>query len=239
MFLNLAPPCASVRDRDRKTLMQVFQTIGAESCPREYNFHMHTIYSDGRLEPEALIQQATDIGLKGLAITDHHSVGGYRAAQCWLEERRSSSGGDASGDSVPLPTLWTGVEINAALLDVEVHILGYGFDPDAPAIEGYLHGHPVTGKPYLAGEAIAAIHNAGGLAVLAHPSRYRRSPQELIPEAARLGIDGSEAYYAYNNPDPWQPSAEETERVRKLNYLHNLFDTCGTDTHGLNLLKRI
>ena len=237
MFLNLDPPSASRQSlsQERDALMQVFQTIRAESCPSEYNFHMHTVYSDGRLEPEALIQQATEIGLKGLAITDHHSVEGYRVARRWLEEQRHRN--RSSED--PLPILWSGVEINAALLDVEVHILGYGFDPNAIALQEYLQGHTVTGQAYLASQAIAAIHDAGGFAVLAHPSRYRRSPQELIPEAARLGIDGTEAYYAYNNPDPWQPSPRETERVRQLNDLHNLFNTCGTDTHGLSLLKRI
>ena len=237
MFLNLDPPSASMQglSQERDALMQVFQTIGAESCPREYNFHMHTVYSDGRLEPEALMQQATEIGLKGLAITDHHSVEGYRVARRWLEEQRH---GNRSSEN-PLPILWSGVEINAALLDVEVHILGDGFDPSAICVQEYLQGHTVTRKAYLAAQVIAAIHDAGGFAVLAHPSRYRRAPQELIPEAARLGIDGSEAYYAYNNPNPWQPSPRETELVRQLNCHHNLFDTCGTDTHGLSLLKRI
>jgi hypothetical protein len=86
---------------------------------------------------------------------------------------------------------------------------------------------------------IVALHQAGGLAVLAHPERYRRSAAELIPVAAHLGIDGVETYYAYGNPEPWQPSPNQTQKVKQLSATYNLLNTCGTDTHGLNLLRRL
>lgn len=112
----------------QSSLKAVFQQVHAKSCPRNYNFHMHTTCSDGQLEPEALIQQAIAIGLQGLAITDHHTVAGYRiAVECLAAWGRH--GGNQS-----LPTLWSGVEISADLLDNEVHILAYGFDPDHLAI---------------------------------------------------------------------------------------------------------
>jgi predicted metal-dependent phosphoesterase TrpH len=214
-------------------LKEVFRSLHQESCPRDYNFHMHTIYSDGRLHPEDLMQQTIDIGLKGLAITDHHSVGGYRIAQRWLQNQGESN------PSATLPKLWVGVEVNANLLDTDVHILGYAFDPEIECIQPYLEGHTVTGKRYKAANAIDAIHQAGGIAVLAHPARYRRSPVELIRAAADLGIDGAEAYYAYNNPDPWTPSPRQMEQVQELNACYGLLSTCGTDTHGLNLLQRL
>lgn len=214
-------------------LKDVFQALHPQSCPREYNFHMHTIYSDGRLHPEASIEQAIDIGLKGLAITDHHSVGGYRTARRYLQNLSKS------GNRSSLPTLWSGVEVNANLLDTEVHILGYDFDPDLECIQPYLQGRAVTGEHYQAARAIDAIHQAGGIAVLAHPARYRRSPVELIRAAADLGIDGAEAYYAYNNPDPWTPSPRQTEQVRELNACYGLLSTCGTDTHGLSIVQRL
>jgi predicted metal-dependent phosphoesterase TrpH len=233
-------PALAVREtpvsaRDRSALHDVFQNIHANSCPREYNFHMHTVCSDGRLQPEDLIQQAIALGLKGLAITDHHSVNGYRRAQQWLDNWQQTRADDA----VTAPTLWSGLEVNAYLLDTEVHILAYAFDPEHPSIQPYLQGRATTGREYQADRAIAAIHLAGGLAILAHPARYRRSPVDLIPEAACLGIDGTEAFYAYNNPEPWTPSPSETETVRQLNDRHSLLCTCGTDTHGLSLLRRI
>jgi predicted metal-dependent phosphoesterase TrpH len=214
-------------------LKEVFRSLHPDSCPRDYNFHMHTIHSDGRLRPEEVMEQAIEIGLKGLAITDHHSVGGYKIAQLWLHEKSRSNSGS------PLPNIWTGVEVNANLLDTEVHILGYDFDPDRDSIQPYLQGTPVTGEGYKAASVIDAIHQAGGLAVLAHPVRYRRSPVELIRAAADLGIDGAEAYYAYNNPDPWTPNLRQMEQVRELNACYGLFSTCGTDTHGLNLRQRL
>ena len=58
MAVNFAQTSASTQ-----LLKQVFQTIDADSCPWSYNFHMHTVYSEGKLQPEALIEQAVTIGL--------------------------------------------------------------------------------------------------------------------------------------------------------------------------------
>jgi predicted metal-dependent phosphoesterase TrpH len=236
MAVNLAQ--ASILNKpaaqDRQALRQVFQTIDAQSCPHSYNFHMHTIFSDGRLKPETLLEQASEIGLKGLAITDHHSIGGYHVAQSWLDQRSSSNPTENS-----LPHLWTGVEINAGLLGCEVHILAYAFDPHHSGMKPYLQGHGPTGEDYKAGNIITAIHEAGGLAVLAHPCRYSVSTKKLIPAVAEMGIDGVEAYYAYNNPNPWRPSPKQTEMVKELSCEYGLLTTCGTDTHGQNLLQRL
>jgi hypothetical protein len=216
-----------------RSLHRVFAQIDAHSCPKEYNFHLHTIHSDGRLRPQKVIEQAIAIGLRGLAITDHHSVDGYRAARCWLDARRQPT-------QTALPTLWSGVEINALLLGTEVHILGYDFDPDHASLQPYLQGETVADERlYPAHQVIGAIQQAGGIAVLAHPARYRKPPDILIPEAARLGINGVETYYAYANPDPWQPTPRQTRVVWQLGNALNLFHTCGTDTHGENLLQRL
>ncbi len=226
---NLAPTRAQ-NAQDAAALRRVFESITAESCPQFYNFHMHTLCSDGRLTPEALIQQAVELGLQGLAITDHHSVSGYRQAQQWLDAQ----------PSVPALQLWTGTEISAALLEDEVHILAYAFDPDHAALQPYLQSETATGDLYAAAQVIQTIHQAGGLAILAHPARYKRSVEQLIPAAAALGIDGIETYYAYGgNPSPWRPSPQETERVGALGRQHALLGSCGTDTHGLSLLQRI
>lgn len=214
-------------------LRRVFAETNAESCPTSYNFHMHTVCSDGQLKPEQLMQQAVDIGLKGLAITDHHTVNGYRAAQRWLEDWQIQHPDHAA------PILWAGVEINANLLDVEVHILAYAFDPFHYSMMSYLLGHSAINEDYQAKQVISAIHSAGGLAVLAHPVRYRKSPEDLIPEAARLGIDGVETYYAYDNPTPWRTSPLQTARVQELSKTYGLLNTCGTDTHGSSILKRV
>jgi predicted metal-dependent phosphoesterase TrpH len=228
--------------QDRVSLRRVFATIDAESCPLTYNFHMHTSHSDGQLRPDILIQQAIDIGLKGLAITDHHQITGFYAAQDYLVEcQRSATEANAEINAEPLdlPHLWTGVEITSLLLDVHVHILGYAFNPHHPALADYLTGEEPQGERAIAERVVSAIHQAGGIAVLAHPARYRKSKEALIPAAIGIGIDGVETYYAYNNPKPWAPSADQTAEVEQITQTYQLLRTCGTDTHGLNLLHRV
>ena len=238
MNVNLAPsPTSSLKPaaQNVSALKQVFQTIDADSCPSSYNFHMHTVYSDGRLQPAELLSQAIALGLKGLAITDHHSTNGYAQAQIWLDNWKFNH-----PDNSATPSLWTGVEINAELLNNEVHILGYGFEPQHPSLQPYLRGRSTVGSDrYPAAKVIKAIQQAGGLAVLAHPCRYRSTADKLIPEAARFGIDGVETYYAYANPNPWKPSPKQTDLVKELVENYGLLGTCGTDSHGLSILVRV
>ena len=219
--------------QDTTYLKSVWETINYTSCPHSYNFHMHTQASDGKLTPSDLASQAIAIGLQGFAITDHHSVDGYRQAEQYFSKL------DLEKSDRPVPHLWTGIEITSNLLDVEVHILGYGFDPEHSAMQPYLQGNKAQEKFAAAGVVIARIHQAGGLAVLAHPERYRRSASQLIPAIAELNIDGVETYYAHNNPRNWHPSPKQTEKVKELAQQYHLYSTCGTDTHGLNLLQRL
>jgi predicted metal-dependent phosphoesterase TrpH len=216
------------------SLKSIFQSLKAESCPFDYNFHLHTVYSDGQLHPEALVQQAISYGLKGLAITDHHTIAGYQAARRWLDHWNSQI-----GQGRQAPYLWAGVEITSALLDVNVHILGYGFDPHHAEIEPYLGGQSPVGQAAQAAQVIQSIQNAGGLAVLAHPARYKRSPADLIQAAVQSGIDGVESFYSYTNLEPWKSSPEQTRQVQKWVETYGLLQTCGTDSHGMSILRRI
>ena len=75
--------------------------------------------------------------------------------------------------------------------------------------------------------------------MLAHPHRYRRSAQELVSAIAEMGVDGIEVYYAYGNPNPWQPSQRRTVAAQQLAEKYHLLSTCGTDSHGNSLLQRI
>lgn len=195
---------------------------------------MHTTHSDGKLKPAEVMQQAMEIGLKGMAITDHHSLEGYWAADNWVQGLRWRM-----GNRVSPPRLWTGVEINAELCRAEVHILGYGFDPDAASLRPYLQSRVSKGSFHAAQTVVSAIQAAGGIAILAHPARYRRPLPELIQAAVDCGIDGVESYYAYNNPSPWQPSPNQTAEIAALAQQHQLLSSCGTDTHGKSLLQRL
>ncbi|MGC1525530.1 MAG: PHP domain-containing protein, partial [Phormidesmis sp.] len=164
--------------QDSLLLREVLQSISAQSCPKTYNFHMHTHCSDGKLSPAELMTQAVEIGLLGMAITDHHNVNGYRQARQWMEDwrwqnpsswsrrRQSKSGAKAGGKSPSksktLPKLWTGVEVTSSLADTDVHILGYAFRPGDEAMQRYLKGASPRGKDRQAHNVINAIHTAGG-----------------------------------------------------------------------------
>ena len=208
-------------------LRPILKAIGPESCPNVCNFHCHTLCSDGSLDPIELIEQASRRGLTQLAVTDHHSSHAHAPMRAWLEEQRSS------GNSVP--TLWSGMEISALLKGCLVHVLALGFELDHPALQPYNRGDAVVGEPLRAASVVTAIHQAGGLAVLAHPARYRLGHETLIEEAARLGFDGGEAWYDYDMQTTWAPSPLICEAIdRQLENL-GLLRTCGTDSHGIDL----
>lgn len=214
-------------------LLAVWQSLTPSCCPRKYNFHLHTSCSDGQMAPENLIEQAVQLGLRGLAITDHHSIDGYQRAQRWLADFVSTT------SNPKIPALWSGIEITSNLFGTEVHILGYGFDPQCEVLAPYLNGDRPGGGADLAPRVVEAIQKAGGLAVLAHPARYRQPASRLIPQAAQVGIDGVEAYYAYGNPKPWVSSVPQMTEIIYLSELYNLACTCGTDSHGDSILYRL
>jgi predicted metal-dependent phosphoesterase TrpH len=208
-------------------LRQVFQQIDHQSCPSRYNFHMHTRCSDGQMTPEELLRQAIEIGLEDMSITDHHSVAGYLQGKAWLAKQPTSL------------RLWIGTEITAYIGNVDIHILGFDFDPEAISLAPYLQGKEADRGFTPAPMVIEAIHQAGGLAVLAHPSRYKLPAPEVVSAVVDWGIDGMEVYYAYRNTNPWLPTPGETEANRELADRYGLLTTCGTDTHGSNLLVRL
>ena len=79
------------------------------------DLHLHTIASDGRLEPEALVRLAVERGLDVIAITDHDTINGVVPAL-------------AAAKNLPLITVIPGVEINTDVPHGEVHVLGYFID---------------------------------------------------------------------------------------------------------------
>lgn len=215
---------------DQHPLRAVLETIGPESCPGSLNFHCHTVCSDGSLEPVALIEQATARKLSHIAVTDHHSIAAYEPMLDWLDRARTR------GENTP--TLWSGMEISCILQGCLVHVLALGFTPGHPALVPYSSGDAAVGAPLRAGEVRKAIHNAGGLAILAHPGRYRLGFSVLIDAAAELGFDGGEAWYDYDMQQHWACTPLICESIDQQLKNLGLLRTCGTDTHGLDLKGR-
>ena len=229
--------CAKQRSRrsqpvtdDQHPLRAVLNTVGPESCPGLLNFHCHTVCSDGSLEPVALIEQASVRKLSHLAVTDHHSIAAYGPMVRWLERARDQG--------VNTPILWSGMEISCILRGCLVHVLALGFTPGHPSLLPYSSGDAAVGAPLRAGEVRKAIHEAGGIAILAHPGRYRLGFSELIDAAAELGFDGGEAWYDYDMQERWEPTPLICESIDKQLKNLGLLRTCGTDTHGIDLKGR-
>lgn len=74
-------------------------------------------------------------------------------------------------------------------------------------------------------DAIALIHQAGGVAVMAHPGLNRTD--DVIPELVSAGLDGLECYHTKHSP-------ATVEHYVALAEKHCLLVTGGSDCHGLN-----
>ncbi len=83
------------------------------------DMHVHTYYSDGKLTPEQVAQQAVRNGVDFVVVTDHDNANGSNDVISACEKRGVKS--------------VTGIEISAYVGDVKVHTLGYGFDANHPA----------------------------------------------------------------------------------------------------------
>ena len=73
-------------------------------------------------------------------------------------------------------------------------------------------------------EVIEAIHAAGGVAVLAHPSRHGN--MELLDKLLSQGLDGVEVWSPYN-------SEEDKEILKKFALKNKILATGGSEFHGL------
>ena len=101
--------------------------------PRTIDLHMHSTVSDGTDAPLQLLQNVIAAGIGVFSVTDHDAV---KSAHI-LRERLGE------GDPVFIP----GVEFSCRDEGGKYHILGYGYDPDHPAINGLVDfGHALRMK---------------------------------------------------------------------------------------------
>jgi len=86
----------------------------------------------------------------------------------------------------------------------------------------------VRGKWAQFDEVIEWIHSAGGMAVLAHPLRYRMTNtkvQRMLSHLSNAGLNGVEVVTAYS-------SDEEIALMSQWADDYNLLYSCGSDYHG-------
>lgn len=113
------------------------------------DLHTHSHYSDGVLSPSELVERAARAGIQVLALTDHDTIAG-------LEEAIQA----AARSSLDIVT---GVELSVSVEEQGVHLLGYGFQPTAPAIVEYLNAF--SGRRHRRMEAMVSRLREMGLEV--------------------------------------------------------------------------
>ena len=96
------------------------------------------------------------------------------------------------------------------------------------AFDRYLKKHRPAWVPKCkmsALEAIELVHQAGGLAVMAHPGLNRTD--EIIPDLVASGLDGLECFHSRHSTSASQHYSLMAERL-------GLLVTGGSDCHGMN-----
>jgi predicted metal-dependent phosphoesterase TrpH len=251
--------------------------------PANFDFHCHSIVSDGLLRPEAVAGRAAGNGVDLWALTDHDDLGGLAAARA-----AAVAAGMGFVDGVEISIEWRGVPI---------HIVGLGFDAADPALgagldalrngrvararrmgaalaaigipgvyegalcfvtnpslvsrahfarylvsigiardlPGVFQHYLSPGKPGYVDhrwatleEAVGWIRGAGGVAVVAHPGRYRMSGGEMgkfLDAFKDLGGQGIEVACGSHAPD----QALHFARLARRYALHA---SRGSDFHG-------
>ena len=82
----------------------------SESVDFRADLHSHTLFSDGTMSPQELIDLAIQSGLNALSITDHDTVEAYHQAIPYAKSKGFILG--------------TGVEFSTEFKKHNVHILG-------------------------------------------------------------------------------------------------------------------
>jgi len=108
------------------------------------DFHVHTIYSDGKGSVRDVLKVAERKGLDGLVITDHNTVSGYLEAKSYGSRMLVLPGYEVTTDAG--------------------HILVVGLEEMPPKI-GLI--------PYPYERLVEWVKREGGLAILAHPAAGR------------------------------------------------------------------
>lgn len=206
-----------------KDYKELIKSFTKEDYAKDVNLHIHSIFSDGKVEAEELVKQAKAKGLKYIAISDHNTLNAYLQTDILKED-------------IIIPA----IEFDCWYGTVFLHMLGYGIDvnnkelqdlcaktkrgTEADWVRIFSFKHPKR--------IIDAIHNAGGIAVLAHPACcFTLSLNRLVRNLKRLGLDGIETYYPYSRHRKIV-KFHRLKIVEKLANKYNLIKTGGTDEHG-------
>jgi 3',5'-nucleoside bisphosphate phosphatase len=195
---------------------------GTQQEPRELHILGYRIDHAGALLTERLTEFLADREQRTLRMAAALKELGFELDEQQIDARI------AAGKPIGRPHLAEAVlsaPANAARLKDE------GIDDIGELIRGYLiEGRPafrLRETPTVA-QAIEAIHDAGGVAVWAHPFWDVAEPAEVLAGIDRfkaLGVDGIEAFYITHNREQTELLAERCAEL-------GLLSTGSADYHG-------
>ena len=139
------------------------------------DLHVHSKYStDNDADPEETVMQAIELGLHGIAFTEHYYYGASEPVELLKDKYK---------DSI---MIFRGVEFSTA----EGHCLVFGADTDKLGI-----------KYAPLADVVRFVNEAGGVVIPSHPYRPGTSLGDLVRNVS--GITGLEGYnganmYAFN-----------------------------------------
>jgi len=206
-------------------IKELFRTFKQEDFYSKINLHIHSNISDGTQDFDSLIEKAKSLEMQYISITDHNSLEGYKNSKY-------------KNDNI----LIKGVEFDCFYKMSLLHILGYGIDIENKELNN-LCGETKNDilrllKSRHPKKVIQTIHNAGGIAIMAHPCCCNVfNLEDYIKKLINFGLDGIEIYYPY---DRFRGILKFSSRLlpEKIADKYKLIKTGGTDEHK-NLLNHI
>ena len=207
-----------------KDIKELINSFKEEEYFSFVNLHIHSKYSDGNAEFEDIVNQAMDFGYTKIAICDHNTVEGHKKIK----------------NNILIPA----VEFDCWCGYVFMHLLAYGIDVENPILNRFMAKSKQETEMDIVRifsrrnivKLIDAIHQAGGIAVLAHPACcWAINLDKFVQKLISYGLDGIEVYYPYARHRKIFKFHSE-EKVREIAEKYNLIKTGGTDCHTRNIL---
>ncbi|PKM21791.1 MAG: hypothetical protein CVV10_07600, partial [Gammaproteobacteria bacterium HGW-Gammaproteobacteria-14] len=118
-MVPVAPAGRNRRVRGRSPADSLIYWRRDISQPR-FDFHCHSLASDGALTPTALLARAAAAEVDCLALTDHDTLAGQAEARVAAQQQGV--------------TLISGIELSVCWDSRELHMVGLAFDPEHPAM---------------------------------------------------------------------------------------------------------
>lgn len=197
------------------------------------DFHIHSIYSDGKCTPEEIVIISKEKNIDIISLTDHNTMEGIDEA--------IQAGKELGIKVIP------GVELSTRYNNSRVHILGYFRDNNYNndlliEILRNVRAHKISaikcimrnninfygrkGKRLDIRTGIELLKFFDAVVILAHPILLNSSD---FKEIIQMNFDGLEAKYYCNAP-------EDTKYFVHVANSNNLIYTAGSDFHDYNKL---